>query len=797
MKKVLIGLLVLSMIVAGVFLYLRSSHSPNYDGKVSLQGLNNEVEVIFDPYGIPHIYASNAEDAYKALGYVHAQDRIFQMDIMRRAGTGSLAELLGEDLLEVDQFFRTLGLPKHAKWSTSLWEKEGDSDWKSATEAYVAGVNAFIENGNLPIEYTLLGSKPRTFTINDIHGVAGYMAFSFAMAVRTDPLVTTIARNWGPEYLKSLSVHMLPEHHFIPNNYPERDSETREIKSSLLSMLDKIPVPLLEGSNAWVIGPDKTASGSVLFCNDTHIGFAQPSVWYEAHLEYPGFSFYGNHLAGIPFGLVGHTRQHSIGLTMFENDDQDFFEEQPNPNNPEEVLYKGSYYALEERIDTIQVKGKDPVLFSIKESIHGPIINGVVPSVAKMTSNPVASWWVYVLEPSKAMEALWKLNHAQSIEEVEAAAPLIHAPGLNIMYGDKSGNIAWWAVAKLPIRPTHVDSKIFLYGADDRDEPLGWIPFTENPMSINPESGFVASANNQPDTLSNGTLFPGYYYPGDRWNRIAKNINTRNDWDLEKVKNIQLEAINETHPKNVAIMLQEINPQDFDGYDAIFQAVQSWNGNHGLQDIAPTLYYKWLYHTLHDMMADELGEEDFKTFLTTFLYIRSVPILIRSEDSMWWDNVHTPEKENRKQIIQNALTKSLQELASQLGTKSETWHWEKVVRLEHPHPLGAKKPLNLIFNVKAPAVTANEESINKLPFTLNSDGIYSVNSGPAMRIIIDFADVEGSVSVLPTGQSGNLFSPHYDDQAEMYAYGEYRPQLMNEQIIRKTAKSRLVFTKQE
>jgi penicillin G amidase len=534
-----------------------------------------------------------------------------------------------------------------------------------------------------------------------------------------------------------------------------------------------------------------------LFCNDTHIGFAQPSVWYEAHLEYPGFSYYGNHLAGIPFGLVGHTRHHSIGLTMFENDDQDFFEEQPNPNNPDEVLYKGSYYPLEERIDTIQVKGKDPVLFSIKESIHGPIINGVVPSVAKMTSNPVASWWVYVLEPSKAMEALWKLNHAESIQEIEAAAPLIHAPGLNIMYGDKSGNIAWWAVAKLPIRPTHVDSKIFLYGADERDEPLGWMPFTENPMSINPASGFVASANNQPDTLSNGTLFPGYYYPGDRWNRIAMHINSRNDWDLDKVKNIQIEAINETHPKNVAIMLQEIDAQDFDGYPTIYQALQSWNGNHGLQDIAPTLYYKWLYHTLHDMMADELGEEDFKTFLTTFLYIRSVPLLIRSEDSMWWDNTHTPEKENRKQILQDALRKSLQELASQLGTKSETWHWEKVVRLEHPHPLGAKKPLNLIFNVKAPAVTANEESINKLPFTLNSEGIYKVNSGPAMRIILDFADVEGSVSVLPTGQSGNLFSPHYDDQAEMYAYGEYRPQLMNEQTIRKTAKSRLVFTKQK
>lgn len=795
MKKLLYVFFSLLVVLLVGFLLLKNAHSPQYSGQISLDGLNEEVTVYFDAHGIPHIYGQNAEDTYQALGYLHAQDRIFQMDMMRRVGTGTLAEFLGEDVLDIDKFFRTLGIPQHAAWSTEVWGQEGPSEWKSATEAYIKGVNQFIQEGKLPIEYTLLGSKPREFTINDMHGVAGYMAFSFAMAVRTDPLVTKIVRNLGADYTKSLSIHTLPEHYVIPNHYPERDVETGTIVRSkqTIAFLDKLPVPMLEGSNAWVIAPERTASGEVLFCNDTHIGFAQPSVWFEAHLEYPGFSFYGNHLAGLPFGLVGHSRHHSIGLTMFENDDQDFFEEQLNPENPLETKYGDGFVPMTIREELIPVNEKDPVTITIRESIHGPIMNEVVPEISRLTANPVASWWVYVLEPSKAMEALWKLNHAQTIEDVEAAAPLIHAPGLNIMYGDKEGNIAWWAVARLPIRPAHVNSKVFLDGSNPDDEPQGWMPFSQNPMSINPPSGFVASANNQPDTLSNGTFFPGYYYPGDRWNRIAKTVTARKDWTTESIQKLQLEAINENHPLNAQSMIAAVGKEAFGPYTDALKALERWSGNHDLDIIAPTVYYKWLYHTLNGMMADELGEDDFNTFLTTFLYIRSVPTLIRSEDSKWWDNIETDVVETKKDIVAAALEKTLQELAEQLGKKDSEWLWKKVVQVEHPHPLGSKKPLDKIFNVKTVPVTANEESVNKLPFKLNGDGIYKVNSGPAMRIILDFADVDAAISVLPTGQSGNIFSKYYKDQAHMFATGNYRPMLMNAKEIEEKAVSNLVF----
>lgn len=794
MKKLvsLIGALFL-ILVLGILGFV-FWQSPSYKGELKLSGLKEEVEIYFDKFGIPHIYAENESDTYRALGYIHAKERLFQLEMMRRVGSGTLSEFLGPDFIEIDQFFHTLGIPKHAKESNAAFMAQGETPWKKAADAYVSGVNEFIQNGKLPVEYLLLGEKPRLYSLEDMHSILGYMSFTFAMGLKTDPLVTKMSRELGPDYLASISVQTLPEHHVIPNHYPDSlNTENLLVTSELSALLEKLPVPLLEGSNSWVISGSRTQSGQVLFNNDTHIGFASPSVWFEAHLEYPGFSFYGNHLAGIPFGLVGHSRHHSVGLTMFENDDQDFFEEKLNPSNPNEILIGEQPFPIKSRKETLKVKGKDPIEFEIRETVHGPIMNLVVKEIATLTSNPVSSWWVFVLEPSRAMEALYQINHAESMQQVADAAALIHAPGLNIMYGDKWGNIAWWAAAKLPIRAEKVHSKIFADGSDHESQPKGWYPFTENPQSINPPSGFVASANNQPDTTRNGIFFPGYYYPGERWNRIAKTITSREDWDLESIKSLQLETVNEVSVENAKFMLSQIDRRQFDEHSQILDELALWEGNHKLNLSAPTLYYKWLYHTLRLAMEDELGKDGFEAYLQTFMMIRSTHHFLKHEENKWWDNRSTDIFESRSEIISEALAISLEELSTQFGENSREWDWEKAVTIEHPHPLGAKKPLDKIFNIKTEAVEANEEAVNKLAFKLNSEGIYKVTSGPAMRIILDFADVEGSVSVLPTGNSGNRFSKHYADQKELYAKGKYRPQLMNEETIKQKSENKIVL----
>jgi len=784
-------LLILVLGILGFILW----QSPSYKGEFNLTGLNKEVEVYFDKFGVPHIYAQNETDAYRALGYIHAKERLFQLEMMRRVGSGTLAEFLGPDLLEIDQFFHTLGIPKHSKESNAAFLAQGDTPWKRAADAYVSGVNEFIDKGQLPVEYLLLGEKPRPYTLDDMHSILGYMSFTFAMGLKTDPLVTKMARELGPDYLASLSVQTLPEHHVIPNHYPDSlKTKNLLVTSELTALLEKLPVPLLEGSNAWVIAGSRTKSGQVLFNNDTHIGFSAPSVWFEAHLEYPGFSFYGNHLAGIPFGLVGHSRHHSVGLTMFENDDQDFFEEKVNPSNPDEILIGEQAFPITSRKEIIKVKGKDPVEFEVRETVHGPIMNPVVKEIAALTENPVASWWVYILEPSKAMEALYRINHAESMQQVADASALIHAPGLNIMYGDKAGNIAWWAAAKLPIRAEKVHSKIFADGSDPESQPKGWYPFTENPQSINPPSGFVASANNQPDTTRSGIFFPGYYYPGERWNRIAKTITSREDWDLESIQELQLESINELAPQNAKFLISQIDRRQFEENAEILDDLAGWEGTHELRLSAPTLYYKWLYHTLRLAMEDELGEEGFQAYLQTFMMIRSTRHFLTHEENSWWDNRSTDPLESRSEIISEALKISLEELTKQFGDNSNDWDWEKAVTIEHAHPLGAQKPLDKIFNVRTEAVEANEEAVNKLAFKLNGEGIYKVTSGPAMRIILDFSDVEGSVSVLPTGNSGNRFSKHYADQKELYVEGNYRPQLMNEETIKEKSTNKMILS---
>lgn len=795
MKKLLIITISLVLLFVIGYLFLKSKKSPVYNGSVVLENTVDSTEVLFDEFGVPHIYSENGEDAYRALGYVHAMERIFQMEMMRRAGSGTLAELLGEELIDADKFFRTLGIPAHAKLSAATFLANDSFPGRNLVFAYLEGINNFIEKGNLPLEYTLLGSDVKPFTIEDVFASIGYMAFTFAPQLTTDPLLTKIHRQWGVGYLQVLSVNTFPEHVKMPVHYPAVSTNANTYANSIAGLFKSLPVPAFMGSNSWVIAPSKTASGKVVFANDTHIGFSSPSVWYEAHIEYPGFSYYGNFLAGIPFPLVGHSRTSAIGLTMFLNDDLDLYEEKIDTLHSSFYVFKDTLLPLKIVEDTIQVKGKEQVLFTVTSTHHGPVMNEVLPELQSITNNPVASWWVYLQEPSKALEALYKLIHATKPSEAAEGARLIHAPGLNVMYGDASGNIAWWASAKLPVRPPHVEGKFFLQGWTGNDEILGWYPFEENPMSVNPPEGYVISANNQPDTMAAGVLYPGYYYPGDRYYRIAKALKAENDFTIEKLKAVQTESINETQAKIAQELLSHTRKNEFENYVEVLNKLANWQGTHQLNEASPVLYYKWLFHVLKLMMEDELGEEAFHAFLDTHLKARSLYRMIVTGESPWWDNKHTPQVETPTDIINEALKIAIEELEDELGKPSK-WKWKKAVVSVHRHPLGAKKPLDRIFNVTTSPVEANAEAVNKLAFVLNGEGKYEVKSGPAMRILLDFNDIENSLSILPTGQSGNVFSKHYTDQAEMFVNYQYRKQMMNEEEIRSTAKARLLFLRE-
>ncbi|MCB0488534.1 MAG: penicillin acylase family protein [Cyclobacteriaceae bacterium] len=775
--------LLLIAVVAFIFIFLQL-RKPSYDGTVTLTGLEKEVEVQYDKFGVPHIYAASELDAYYALGYVHAQDRLFQMEMLRRAADGRLSEVLGEDLIKVDKLFRTLGINEFASQSAQQFLSADTAAWQREALAYQRGINAFIDNGPTPIEFSIIGIPKTKFEPRDIYLAVGFMSFGFAEGLRVDPVLEKIRQEFGDDYLKDFNLSSPPNAERIRNYNGEIKKQNLEnLISALNESLEQLPIPLWTGSNGWVVSSDKSQSGFPILANDTHIGFGQPAVWYEAHLEYPGFSFYGHHIAGIPFGLLGNNRHGGWGLTMFENDETDFFLEEVNPANQQEVKFMGEWESVGSRMEVIKIKGGDDLLLEVRSTRHGPIVNGIIEDVEEQTSL-VSLSWMLTQHPNRALEAAYLLNHSRSIEETQRAASLFTSPGLNVMYGDKDGNIAWWAVGKLPIRPAHTQPKLFLNGSSGEDEYLGHYDFSKNPQAINPPWGYVYSSNNQPDTVD-GVVYPGYYYPRARAHRIVSLLEADKKFSAAELQKMQLDVTSETTTlvaKEIAKVLATVGN---DSHKELISILENWNGDHQADDIAPSLYYNILSFILYQSLPDEIGTTSFKSLLNSSVMKSSYLKIISNDSSRWWDNVKTSNaKETRTLIFERAADKTLTLLTSKLGSDINQWKWKRVHSLTHGHPLGAVKPLDKIFNVGPFEVPGGIEVLNNLMFTLDTLGTFPVISGPALRKVTDFGDIENGYTVSPSGQSGNLMSPHYDDQAEMFATGSVRKMLMNADEIR-------------
>jgi penicillin amidase len=796
-KMLLAVLIIIPAVMLGGLMYLYSLQ-PKYSGQLPLAGLQAEVEVIFDPYGIPHIYGRSQEDVYLALGYIHARERLFQMEMMRRVAAGRLSEILGKELVATDKFFRTIGLLDSAEKYAARSFINSPQPVQKAALAYLEGVNQFIERGPTPIEFKILGIPKEKFTPKDIYLTAGLMAFGFATGFQQDPLVTKAFHKLGWKYLKDWVLDWHPTEQKIPvygSNYAQVFETLGDVIHRITANL---PVPRWVGSNGWVVSGKKTRSGAAIFANDTHMEYSQPSVWYEAHLEGPGFSFYGNHAAGLPFGIIGHNRFMAWGLTMFENDDVDFYKERVNPDNPDQVWAADHWADLKIRQETIKVKGADDVVFAVRISRHGPIINPVDDVAAQNGDDPVAVWWTPVKLPeTKILEAFYLLAHARSIDEARAAVAMIDGIGLNVMYGDREGNIAWWAAAKLIKRPDHVHSAMFLDGASGKDDPLGYYEFSENPHSENPPTGFVYSANNQPDATG-GKLYPGYYVAEDRARRIVEYLASDTVWSVAAMKKMSTDCRSPVATEITAEILKTIGHEEVLNRSPLhrkaYQILQQWNGDHGIYDVAPTLYYKLFFSILEHTFADELGADDFRALASSSLLKRTLAVLVKNDASLWWDNVQTTDRrETRTLIFAESFDRAILDLKKQLGPDISAWHWGKVHTLEHPHLLGRRKPLDRLFNVGPFPAMGGNNTIANLEFKYNSEGRYPVYLGPAMRIIVDLGDIENSLSVNPTGQSGHFLSAHYADQAALFNSGEFRKQMMNRDEIKNLQQGTLIL----
>ncbi|TDO94267.1 penicillin acylase family protein [Flavobacterium sp. 245] len=783
LKKILL-VLVLLIVILAIALFAYIFHlKPKYEGTLQLKNLEKETTVYFDEFGVPHIYADSEKDAMTALGYVHAQERLWQMELLRRIAPGRLSEIFGSVALKNDKFFAGIGIEEASAKAIAKLDKNSVS--YQLTQAYLDGINQYLEEGVTPIEFTLVGVKKEKFTIKDVYNIFGYMSFSFAMAQKTDPLLTEIRNKYGVDYLKDLGIN--GEFNTTQLKSSKENMETyTEISKSVVALLDKSPIPPFIGSNSWVAGPHKTKSGKVIFANDPHIGFSQPATWYEAHIVTPEHELYGCYLAGTPFPLLAHNRDYAYGLTMFENDDIDFYQERTLGGDPNQYETPTGFGKYEIRKKTIKVKDTSDIVMTIKSSRHGPIMNDLLDHLDK--KNPIAMSWTYTREPIQILDAVYGLSHAKSKDDFRKAVQLVAAPGLNVMYGDAKGNVAWWATGKLYKHNKDVNTFLILDGASGKDDITEYLDFSKNPSSENPKWGYVYSANNQPEAID-GYLYPGYYLPEDRAKRISTLMDAKSDWDKEAISKMIYDNTSPIAPGTAQKLISSLDNNKLSAEEKqAVEVLKSWKGTTNLEDVAPTIYNKWIYLYMRNTFEDEIGKDNFDLFIGTHIGKQVIARQVANENSVWWDNIKTKNvKETRTDIVSKSFHEAIAALQKQLGNIITDWKWGKVHTVEHEHPLGKIAALRGLFNVGPFDSPGSNEVINNLFFGFNEEGKYYVKGGPSTRRIVDFSDIENSWSILPTGQSGNPFSKHYSDQAIMYNEGKFRKMKLNKEEIIKTS----------
>ncbi|NWC11536.1 penicillin acylase family protein [Pseudomonas agarici] len=771
MKRSLIILVVLVVALAGGGTWYVQGKLPTRQGQVTLGNLHGPVTVRYDERGVPHIRAENETDLYCALGYVHAQDRLFQMEIIRRLARGELSEVLGPKTLETDKLLRSLRIRDRADRYVAELDKQSPA-W-NALQAYLDGINQYQASHARPLEFDVLGIERRPFTAEDTISVAGYMAYSFATALRTEPLLTYVRDKLGADYLKVFDLEWRPQG-ALGSPTPLADADWKGL-GALARLSDQAlrdaGVAQFEGSNAWAVSGSRTKSGKPLLAGDPHIGFSTPAVWYEAQLSAPNFELYGYHQALVPFAFLGNNPAFGWSLTMFQNDDLDLIAEKTNPDNPNQVWYHGQWVEMTRSEQQIAVKGQSPVTITLLQSPHGPIVNDVIG--ANAGARPIAMWWAFLETPNPILQGFYELNRADTLDKARDAASKIQAPGLNLIWANAKGDIGGWSAALLPRRPAGVNPAFILDGSTRDADQDGFYPFSANPQEENPARGYIVSANTQPVSPT-GMVIPGYYNLADRGQQLNRQLaDTSVRWSLENSQKLQLGTTTDYGPRLLRPLLPTLreaakNPTEL----KLVEQLAMWKGDYPISSTSATLFNQFLYELAHAAMHDKLGDDYFNTLLNTRVVDAALPRLAADEHSPWWNG-------NRADTVKRAWQATLAHLRTTYGDDSAAWTWGKAHTLTHGHPLGRQKPLDRLFNVGPFEAPGSHEVPNNLSAKIGP-APWRVTYGPSTRRLIDFADPGHGLTINPVGQSGVLFDKHYSDQAQTYIEGGYEQAHINE-----------------
>ncbi len=834
MKKILgrllIGVVILALVLAAGGAFYFKSYLPNTvaprsfpqtDGEIQLEGLEGPVDIYRDAMGIPHIYATTAHDLFFAQGYIHAQDRFWQMDTWRHIGSGELSEMFGEGQVETDSFLRTLG------WrQTAEAEYAGlDSQTRFMLESYADGVNAYLNDHDTTaasLEYAILGLLSPDYVIEPwepVHSLTWGKAMAWDLRGNMGDEIerAVMLKTLTPEQVDLIFPPYPQDHPVIVNQIGEGTStspafsapafdipaETLSALEHNASLLDPVLGRLGDGigSNSWAVSGKLTSTGMPILANDPHLSIQMPSIWYQIGLhcveksEACPFRVAGFSFAGVPGVVIGHNENIAWGFTNVGPDVMDLYIEKVNPANPNQYEVDGQWVDFETRTESINVVGGEPVEITIKSTRHGPVISETYGPVMD-AGDPedeefepfreragvelpdqyvIALAWT-ALKPSSPFEAIWGFDQAENWEDFREAARDFHVPAQNLLYADVEGNIGYQMPGDIPMR-ANGDGRYPVPGWTSEYEWTGYIPFEELPYTFNPAEGYIVTANNQVNPWDYPYLITADWDYGYRAQRIVDMIQSApGKIDIAYIQSMQGDSTDLNAQSLLPIWDQIDYKPATENQSYALDLMRNWDTK-STADSQAAAVFQWFWWNLdQNALNDDLperyqvsgGSKDFETMRH----------LIQAPDDFFWDDKTTTDKvETRDDIYIASLVETVEQLEKEYGKDTSKWpRWGELHTATFRNGTLGESGISLIedlFN-RGPFETGGGQSL------VNATG-WDVGAGfevdwlPSMRMIVDLSNLNNSLTVHTTGQSGHAYHPHYIDMAPLWSTVKYYP----------------------
>ncbi|HEX2025581.1 MAG TPA: penicillin acylase family protein [Actinomycetota bacterium] len=763
---------------------------PPVDGDLALPGLDGEVEVVRDRWGVPHIYATTLHDLFLAQGFVQASERLWQMEFLFRLGTGRLSELFSDLTVPMDRFIRTAGWNRAARRQADRWDERS----VEMTKAFGDGIRAWLEVMPAPpVEYRVLDLEPAPLPDEDDAYLGAAAAVFMAWG---------LSRNWDHELLRAEVAERLGVD-TMRMLFPDLDTEAGVVEAGKEGGFDRMALlrhailaPGGQGSNNWVVDGARTRTGKPLLANDPHLAISVPSIWFEIHLTGPGIDVAGVALPFSPGVLIGHNDRIAWGFTNTEADVQDLYLERLNEDGTA-AEYLGSWEPLTVHREEIRVRGRDePEVVEVGETRHGPLLDSYTIGIAEPSvvqggiRRSYALRWVgaeHGIQPS----TVFNLNTAGSWEDFRAA---VHdawvCPGQNMVYADVDGNIGYQLTGLYPIR-RQGDGTVPVPGWSDEYEWEGWIPFDDLPRAFNPEDGFVCTANNKMHDEGYPYLLGRDFLPPFRARRIAQMITERETHDRRSFAEMQVDT-RLIPAADIVPHLVAVEPRD-DRQKAAIALLSEWDHDVGADSAAAALYELWCHHLARRLLRPLLGEELFLHFYgrrqwTNAFQYQVLPNLLAYPTARWFGRNGA---EARDEAIVEALDGALDELSSRLGDDPDGWRWGALHRARFAGRLAILGGLEELFTAGEVELGGDEQTVLQGKF--EPEWSYDAVVIPSWRQILDPSDWDASVGTIPVGQSGHPTSAHFADLLPLWAAGEHHPMPFTRGAVDDAAESTLLL----